>query len=99
MIYGRFGGRVEVIRTATIEDVNLLDKRKPDQQDRDAIALGSYLLTRSLAPTPATFCRLHRLAYMRADGGSKEIAEAVALADTIHEAATRYADQQMAKQQ
>ncbi len=74
MIYGRFGNKVEIVRVGTLDDVRKLDKRKPDRQDRDAIEVGSYVVTRSLdSEDKSDKLRLHHVAYLKADGGWKEI--------------------------
>lgn len=82
MIYGRFGNEVAIVRTGTLADVKELDKREPDAADRENVAVGGYVVTRSLDPEDKSDkLRLHHLAFMRADGGLKEIMAAVAIAD------------------
>ena len=73
MIYGRFGDPVTIKRVATLEDVKLLDGRKPDKQDRDAIEKGSYVVVAEDDGAE----RLYHLAYLRADDGSREITAAI----------------------
>lgn len=73
MIYGRTGNRVTIQRMATIEDVQALDKRKPDKQDREALASGSYVVVSFEDGT----LRLYHLAYLRADDGTREISAVI----------------------
>ena len=72
-IFGRFGQPVTIIRRGTLEDVKTLDKRKPDKQDEEAVALGSYVVV-----DDAGAQRLYHQAFLRADRGSVEIGEAIA---------------------
>lgn len=72
MIYGRTGQTVEIVRKATLADVKKLDGRKPDAQDRDAIKNGSYIVVRDGDKE-----RLYHQAFLRADGGSVEITQAI----------------------
>lgn len=72
-IYGRFGDEVTIVRVGTLEDVKALDQRKPDQQDRDAVKNGSYVVTKHEGGEE----RLHHLAFLRADDGIREIMDAV----------------------
>lgn len=74
MIYGRFGDKVTIVRPAVLEDVERLECRKPDQQDRDALEMGCYVVVRSEDDGQE---RLYNQAFLRADGGSREIAEAI----------------------
>jgi len=74
MIYGRTGNRVTIQRLAKIEDVKALDKRKPNEVDREAIAGDSYVVTSDEHGT----LRLYHLAFLRADGGGVEISAVVA---------------------
>lgn len=74
MIYGRFGGEVELVRVGTLDDVRSLDGRKPDKQDREAIDNGSYVVVRRRDDGKE---QLYHLAYLRADGGSLEISAAI----------------------
>lgn len=74
MIYGRFGNPVTIRRLAILEDVKLLDKRTPDKADRQAIKQGSYVV---ICENDTHELRLYHLAYLRADGGSLEIADAI----------------------
>lgn len=71
-IYGRTGQVVEIVRIGTIDDVKALDGRKADKQDRDAIKAGSYVVVSDGGKE-----RLYHLAFLRADGGSQEIAAAI----------------------
>lgn len=73
MIYGRFGNPLTILRLGTIDDVQRLAGRKPDQRDRDAVASHSYLVCREEDGTES----LYHQAYMRADGGSLEISKAM----------------------
>ena len=91
-IYGRWGQEVTVVRTAVLADVELLTGTKPDQQDRDALKLGSYVVTQNVDTAKMV---LHHLAFMRADGGAVEIGKATEIADTIHHLAVKYADSKM----
>jgi hypothetical protein len=70
MIYGRAGTQVVIQRIAVLADVKALDLRKPDKQDRDAIANGSYVVVTDIANDKL---RLYHLAFLRADNGSAEI--------------------------
>ena len=72
MIYGRVGQVVTVKRAAVLEDVEKLDGRKPDDQDREALKAGSYVVVEDEGTE-----RLYHIAYLRADGGAKEIMDAV----------------------
>jgi hypothetical protein len=71
-IYGRTGNAVTVVRRAVLEDVKRLDGRKPDKQDREALANDCYIIVKSFGKE-----RLYHIAYLRADGGAKEIDEAI----------------------
>jgi hypothetical protein len=77
MIYGRFGDAVTIVRMGTLDDVKTIDGRKPDKQDREAVEIGSYVVVRQDNGKE----RLYHLAFLRADGGSKEINEAIAACD------------------
>jgi len=72
MIYGRFGDEATIKRVAVLADVLKFDGRKPDAQDRKAIADGAYLLVETAGAE-----RLYHLAYLRADGGTNEIFAAI----------------------
>jgi hypothetical protein len=72
-IYGRFGHELTVVRFATLDDVQRLKKRKPDQQDREAIKHGSYVITR----LEDGHEDIHHQAYLRVDDGSREIMAAL----------------------
>jgi hypothetical protein len=79
MIYGRFGDEIEIVRVAVLADVKRLDKRKPDKHDKQRVADGCYIVTRSKSADDPFGGdeRLHDICYMRADGGFKEITEAI----------------------
>jgi len=78
-IYGRFGCTVTILRKAVLEDVKKLDKRKPDQHDRERIKLGMYLVVKlNDGTTEDSAERLYEYCYLRADGGVKEIDAAIA---------------------
>lgn len=72
-IYGRWGIRVHIMRLGTLEDVLKLDGRKPDEDDRLAVEAGSYVVTMDESGRQ----RLYHRAYLRADGGIKEIVQAL----------------------
>lgn len=78
MIYGRFGDPVEIVRRAVLADVRELDHRKPDKQDRDALAAGSYVVIRDL---DSGALRLYHLAFLRADDGAREITAVIEVLD------------------
>ena len=78
-IYGRGGGVVTIVRMAALADVKKLDGRKPDKQDREALANGSYVVVRFEDGTE----RLYHQAYLRADGGGREIGEVLDALDAI----------------
>lgn len=81
-IYGRFGVEVRIKRRAVIEDVKRCDNRKPDKQDREAIAAGSYWIVDFVGTKGRDGRdRLYHLAYLRADGGISEIDEACKAAE------------------
>lgn len=84
-IYGRFGVEIIIKRRAVLADVKALDKRRPDKQDRDAIAAGSYWVVDFKDATNAdSRDRLYHLGYMRADDGLNEIERAIiALGDRM----------------
>lgn len=72
MIYGRTGQVVTIKRVAIIDDVRRLDHRTPDKVDRAAIQSGSYVVVDDHG-----YERLYHQAYLHADGGSLEIADAI----------------------
>lgn len=72
-IYARFGDEVTVVRYGTVDDVVKLDGRKPDKQDREAVANRSYVVVRFVDGKE----RLYHQAFLRADGGSLEITGAL----------------------
>jgi hypothetical protein len=76
-IFNRIGDAVTVLRFATLEDVRTVDKRKPDKQDEEAIKCGSYVIVREPGGSNGFRERLYHQAYLRADGGSREITDAL----------------------
>ena len=73
-IYGRFGVEIIIKRRAVLGDVQKLDNRKPDKQDREAIKAGSYWVVDFVGTKDRDGRdRLYHLAYLRADGGIAEI--------------------------
>lgn len=72
MIYGRTGNEVKILRLAKLEDVPKLDNRKADKQDRERIKINYLVIVECFAKE-----RLYDLAFLRADGGIKEIADEV----------------------
>lgn len=74
MIYGRFGDTMTIVRRAVLADVQALDKRKPDADDRRALKSGSYVVVQDDRGT----LRLYHLAFLRADDGAPEIMAAIA---------------------
>jgi len=72
MIYGRAGQPVTIVRVATLSHVQILEGRKPDKQDRSAVRNGSYVVV-----LDGDEERLYHQAYLLADGGSQEIAQAI----------------------
>ncbi len=72
MIYNRWGEPVTIVRRGTLADVTVLDSRKPDQVDRDAVKQGSYWVVVGADGHQS----LYHLGYLRADDGSAEITRA-----------------------
>lgn len=72
VIYGRAGQPVTIKRLAVLADVQKLDGRKPDRQDREAIKHGSYVVVDDDGVE-----RLYHLAFLRADDGGREITAAI----------------------
>ena len=72
-IYGRFGDTVTLVRKGTLEDVQGLDRRKPDKKDREAVTAGSYVVVRQDDGKE----RLYHQAFLRADDGAQEISKAI----------------------
>lgn len=72
MIYGRTGEPVTIKRRAVLADVEKLDGRKPDKQDREALKNDSYVVVESDGKE-----RLYHQAYLRADRGWIEILESL----------------------
>ncbi len=90
MIYGRFGNEVDVIREGTLDDVKLLDKRKPDSADVHNVNIRGYVVTKSIRDPDDGYDvepseKLHALCYLRADGGLTEILDAVKATGTATE--------------
>ncbi|REK40902.1 MAG: hypothetical protein DWQ20_00810 [Actinobacteria bacterium] len=77
-IYGRFGSEVRVLGYATGRDIVQLEGRKLDQQDRNALAIGSYVLCQRVEDGARV---VQHQAYMRADDGAREIGKALLAAD------------------
>ena len=73
MIYGRSGQPVTIKRIAILDDVRRLDHRTPDKVDRAAVRSGSYVVVAD----DKGLERLYHQAYLRADGGPLEIADAI----------------------
>jgi hypothetical protein len=73
MIYGRFGDEVTIVRRGTLDDVRQLDKRKPDQADRDNVERGGYVVIRQDNGKEI----LAHVSYLRADNGWAEISDAI----------------------
>jgi hypothetical protein len=72
VIYGRCGQVVTILRYARLADIERLDKRKPDKQDRQALRYSSYVIVDDGGKE-----RLYHQCYLRADGGAREIADAI----------------------
>ncbi len=64
----------------TLDDVKTLDQRKPDKQDRAAVESGGYVVVREEDGRE----RLYHQAYMRADGGAREIGAAIEVLGAKH---------------
>ena len=77
MIYGRTGEPCTIVRLATLSDVELLELRKPDKQDRLAVECGAYVVVR-FHDGKGSPERIYHQAFLRADGGSREISERIA---------------------
>jgi hypothetical protein len=73
MIYGRFGDVVTIARLGTLDDVKFFDGRRPDRHDVKAVADGSYVVVIHEDGTQGLYSR----AFLRADGGAKEIDRAI----------------------
>lgn len=72
MIYGRWGQEVSIKRHAKLGDVYLLDERQPDDDDLFNLVNGCYVVVEDGGKE-----RLYALAFLRADGGSKEVHEEI----------------------
>lgn len=68
MIYSMMGQPVTIIRLAVVADL-----QKPDKRDRAAIRAGSYVVV----DYGGIGERVYHITYLKADGGSKEIADAI----------------------
>jgi hypothetical protein len=84
MIYGRFRNPVTIKRRAVLGDVKVLDGRKPDKQDSEALANGSYVVVDDAGKE-----RLYHLAFLRYDGDHDEISAAL---ERLDAAATEVRD-------
>lgn len=73
MIYSRFGGEVTIVRMATIEDVRSFENRKPDKEDRSRTVEGMRVIAARWDGTEF----LADVAYLKADGGWREIDAAI----------------------
>lgn len=73
MIYGRSGLEVKIVRIATLDDIKTLEKRNPDTQDFEALKSGSYMIVSFEDGSE----RVYHQAFLRADGGSKEISDKI----------------------
>lgn len=81
MIYSRFGEPVAIVREATEEDVRkdagggrIGNRRRPlDKADIIALAARSYWIVRFADGGE----QLYHLAYLRADGGAKEVCDEI----------------------
>jgi hypothetical protein len=71
--YEHIGQHGSIKRVAVLADVQALERRKPDKQDRDAITNGSYVVV-EIGGKEA----LYHQAFLKADRGSVEISEAIA---------------------
>lgn len=78
MIYSRFGCEIEIVRYASVGDIESLEKRKVDENDRRNIRIGGVVVARYIEDGKLA---AHHLSYMHADGGSLEIDAALRAAD------------------
>lgn len=85
MICTRFGDHIELVRVATLADVQAFEKRKPDKEDRErtkngwrAIAKYTGTTVRGGSPGDELIGKeiLVDAAYLRASDGWKEISDA-----------------------
>jgi hypothetical protein len=76
MIYDRAGVPVTIRRRAILSDIKRLDHRTPDKFDRQALRAGSYVVVNFDGLE-----RIHHVSFLCADGGPKEIADAIAAAE------------------
>ncbi len=77
-IYGAFHSTdhpeiLTMVRAGTLDDVKKLDGRRPDAADRVNVRAGSYVVVRNASGTE----RLYHVGRLKADGGWKEISEAL----------------------
>ena len=72
-IYGRCGQEVKILRKAVLADVQKLDNRKPDKQDRERLKAGCLVVVEDAGTQ-----RLYDYVYLRADGACQEIDKAIA---------------------
>ncbi len=77
MIYGRGGYPVKIKRLAVLADIKRLDFRKPDKHDRAALESRSYVVVDVTYERGDSAELLYHLAFLRADGGSREITAAI----------------------
>jgi hypothetical protein len=76
VIYGRTGKVLNVLRYAVLADIARLDDREPDEKDFAAVRDHSYVVV--LDPVSGKELLYHQ-AFLKADGGLAEIAEALRL--------------------
>jgi hypothetical protein len=88
MIYGRGGHPVTIKRLAVLSDIRALDFREPDKRDRDALESGSYVVVHVKYKRFDEADLLYHLAFLRADGGSREITAAIHATMSQHCAVT-----------
>src|SRR5688572_25252071 len=80
MIYSKFGGSCEVVRLAKNDDVKRLERRRRDRRDTMRIGDGCYLVMRYTDERQdhvGTKEFLADVCYLKADGGLREIADAL----------------------
>lgn len=82
MIYSRFGEPVSIARLATLDDIDVFERRRPDAQDRFAIDLDALVIVRFHDGGE----QLYNVAYLRADAGFSEIFNRVQELKTVEEA-------------
>lgn len=74
MIYGRFGDPLTIVRLAVLEDVETFDGEPPDDVDKANVEAGAYVIVK-YAETGKL--NLYHIGFLKADGGSNEIQEAI----------------------